>query len=86
MFTVYALKSEKDGRIYVGITSNLQQRITDHNTGRTKSTRGYRPWALLCYQNVENRVKAREFEKKWKSGSGKEFLKNINNVPVAQFG
>ena len=77
MFEVYALKSEKDNRIYVGITKNLAQRIQEHNTGRTKSTKGFRPWKLLHYQTVESRLKARELEKKWKSGSGKEFLKQI---------
>lgn len=77
MFEVYALKSEKDNRIYVGITKNLAQRIQEHNTGRAKSTKSFRPWKLLHCQTVESRIKARELEKKWKSGFGKEFLKQI---------
>ena len=85
MFIVYALKSQKDGRIYVGITSNFGKRITEHNTGRTKSTKGYRSWELFYFQTVETRLMARQIEKKLKSGAGKEFLKNRNNfVPVAQ--
>ena len=77
MFTIYALKSEKDNRIYAGITSNFEQRIKEHNAGKTKSTKGYRLWTLLYFQTIETRLEARRFEKKWKSGSGKEFLKGI---------
>jgi len=58
MYTVYSLKSEQDGRIYVGITGNIGQRIKEHNAGKSKSTKGYRPWALLYSQNVNNRIEA----------------------------
>ena len=85
MFKVYALKSDKDNRIYVGITQNLEQRIREHNAGKTKSTKGFRPWKLIHSQTVISRAQARELEKKWKSGFGKEFLKCIGGiVPVAQ--
>ena len=47
MFTVYALESKKDGRVYVGITKNFRQRLSEHNEGRTISTKGYRPWIIL---------------------------------------
>ena len=84
MFQVYAIKSEKDSRIYVGITADFKRRLKEYNEGKTKSTKGYRPWKLVYFQSVENRCDARELEKKWKSGSGKEFLKSIVNAPVAQ--
>ena len=77
MYCVYALKSEKDNRIYVGITNNLEQRIKEHNIGKTKSTKGYKPWKLLHFKEAETRLEARELEKQWKSGSGKEFLKKM---------
>ncbi len=77
MYSVYALKSEKDSRIYVGMTNNLNRRIKEHNIGKTKSTKGYRPWKLIHCKDVENRIEAREIEKKWKSGYGKEFLKKL---------
>jgi putative endonuclease len=77
MMFVYVLKSQKDGRIYVGITYNIDRRVREHNAGRTKSTKGYRPWKLMHFQGVNDRFAARNLEKKWKSGSGKEFLKVI---------
>ena len=75
MFYVYVIKSEKDSRLYVGFTENLERRIKEHNSGKTKSTKGYMPWTLVYHETVETRIDARELEKKFKSGSGKEKLK-----------
>ena len=85
MFIVYAIKSELDGRIYVGMTNDLARRIKEHESGKTRSTKGYRPWKLIYSQSVDHRDKARELEKKLKAGSGKEFLKSVVKfAPVAQ--
>jgi len=77
LYIVYAIKSEVDGRIYVGFTQNLLQRLKWHNQGRTKSTKGYRPWKIIYSEEVSGRIMAREREKFLKGGSGKEFLKEI---------
>lgn len=76
-FLVYAIKSEVDGRIYVGFSSDVNKRLKEHNAGRTKSTKGYRPWKLIFEEKVAGRKEAREKEKYYKSGVGKEKLKNI---------
>jgi putative endonuclease len=75
-YTIYALKSSFDKRIYVGFTENLERRIKEHNQGKTKSTKGFRPWVLIYQETVETRIEARKREKYLKGGSGKEFLKN----------
>lgn len=77
IYQVYALKSLVDDRIYVGFTSNLEKRLVEHNSGKTKSTKGYRPWVLLYSEEVLGRINARNREKYLKSGVGKEFLKTI---------
>ncbi|WP_186757009.1 GIY-YIG nuclease family protein [Echinicola salinicaeni] len=77
MYTVYAIKSLDDGRIYVGLTSDLIRRLKEHNGGKTKSTKGYMPWKLIYKEEVETRLIAREREKYWKSGIGKEKLKTL---------
>ncbi|MBK7433155.1 MAG: GIY-YIG nuclease family protein [Chitinophagaceae bacterium] len=77
MFFVYAIRSEKDGRIYVGMCSNVEVRLKEHNAGKTKSTKGYRPWELLYTEKVSNRLDARKREIYLKSGIGKEFLKSM---------
>ena len=76
-YFVYAIKSEKDERIYVGFSENVQRRVKEHNAGKTKSTKGFRPWALIFTQECTTRLQARELEKYYKSGIGKEKLKNL---------
>ena len=77
MYTVYALKSEIDGRIYVGFSSDTERRLREHNSGKTKSTKGYRPWTLIFTEQCATRAEAREREKFYKSGRGKEILKRM---------
>ena len=76
-YFVYAIKSGIDGRIYVGITQNIERRLKEHNNGNTKSTKAYRPWELLFKSKFDNRLRARKEEKKLKSGYGKEYLKSL---------
>lgn len=79
MYFVYAIKSLKDGRIYVGLSLNPERRLLEHNKGETRSTKGYRPWKLVFVEYCGNRENARQREKILKSGYGKEFLKNKYN-------
>ena len=79
-YFVYTIKSQIDGRLYVGMSENLKKRLTEHNKGQTKSTKAYRPWVLVYKKYVGSRKEARKEEKKLKSGSGKEFLKKYSAV------
>jgi putative endonuclease len=76
MYYVYVLKSESKNRFYIGISANLERRLKEHNDGKTKSTKHYRPWILVFSEIYENRILARVREKYLKSGSGREFIKN----------
>jgi len=77
MFYVYALKSIKHNRIYIGSTKDIYKRIAEHNAGKTKSTSFYKPWVLFYSDKLNTRTEARKQEKKLKSGSGREFLRKI---------
>ncbi|HUT96218.1 MAG TPA: GIY-YIG nuclease family protein [Candidatus Paceibacterota bacterium] len=76
-YFVYAIKSGKDSRIYVGISENPERRLREHNNGDTKSTKFYRPWKIIYKKFAGTRINARNEEKKLKSGFGKEFLKSL---------
>ncbi|MBI3980740.1 GIY-YIG nuclease family protein [Candidatus Microgenomates bacterium] len=76
-YFVYAIKSLKDRRIYVGISRDPNKRLKEHNGGDTKSTKGYSPWVLIFIKYIGSRIEARKEEKRLKSGYGKEFLKSI---------
>ena len=82
-FFVYAIKSQKDDRIYVGISQNVEKRLGEHNNREIKSTKAYCPWRLIYKKLIGLRIEARQEEKKLKSGYGKEFLKSISeNIPL----
>ena len=47
MHYIYILKSLScPGKIYVGYTNNISQRITMHNEGKSTYTDKYKPWKL----------------------------------------
>jgi putative endonuclease len=79
MYTIYAIKSVVKNYIYVGLTENLNIRLKRHKSGYEKTTRSYRPFVLIYSEECETRPEARIREKYLKSGSGKEFLKDIIN-------
>jgi putative endonuclease len=76
MFFIYIIKSEKDGRLYKGFTTDIERRLKEHNSGKTKSSSPYKPWKLVYTEEVESREQARKREKYFKSGIGREYLKN----------
>ena len=76
MYVVYVLQSETYKRMYVGMTNDLERRIKEHNNGKTKSTRYFKPWKVLFIESFSTRLEAREREKYLKSGIGREYIKN----------
>jgi len=80
-YFVYVIQSEVDKRLYVGLSGDIKKRLKSHNNGETFSTKGYRPWRLVYSENISTREQARMREKYLKSGIGKEYIKNIINIP-----
>ncbi|MEX2479158.1 MAG: GIY-YIG nuclease family protein [Gracilimonas sp.] len=75
MFTVYALYSPAYEKIYIGYTSNLEQRLLSHNKlGKKGWTIKYRPWELVFTEEFENKKDAMNREKQLKSAKGREYV------------
>ena len=83
MYFVYIIKSKKDNKFYTGITNDIERRVKEHNKGcsSTTSTRNRGTFELIYFAKLENRIKAREREKYFKSGSGPEYIKKRLNIP-----
>jgi len=75
MFYVYILQSTKDGNFYIGFSSNLLQRISEHSKGSVSSTKNRRPMILIYYEAYRAEKDARIREKFLKTGQGREFIK-----------
>ena len=78
MYITYAISSEKKNYIYVGLTGNITIRFNQHQCGKEKTTRPYRPFKLIYTRKFSTRQEARDHEKYLKSGCGKELLKSLN--------
>ena len=78
-YKVYAISSVGRNYIYVGLTSNLEERINRHNKGYEKTTKPYAPFRLIYSEECSNREEARKREKYWKSGIGKEKLRALRD-------
>ncbi len=74
MYYVYLLQSINflDQR-YVGYTENFDKRLIDHNSGNSHHTKQYKPWKIVAVVGFEEKLKALNFEKYLKSGSGRSF-------------
>ena len=70
MHYVYLIESTSaPGIRYKGYTTDLRQRIADHNSGKNVSTKPHRPWRLQTYLAFSSKAQAIAFESYLKSGS-----------------
>ena len=75
MYYVYVLRSLKDGKLYIGSTSDLKQRCKQHYNGEVVSTKGRRPLKLIFYEAFSEKEDAIRREHYFKTNSGKRTLK-----------
>lgn len=74
MYYVYILRScGFENKIYTGFTQNLNQRLKEHNKGKSKHTSKYKPWKIAYYSVFKGKKKALDFEKYLKTSSGIAF-------------
>jgi predicted GIY-YIG superfamily endonuclease len=74
MWIVYILKC-RDGKYYIGCTSDLEKRLTRHNKFEVSFTASRLPLELITYLVFNDKYRAYAFEKYLKSGSGHAFMK-----------
>jgi len=77
MSYVYILKSGKNGSYYIGSTDNLERRLFEHNSGKTKSLRFLRPVSLVFKKEFENTSLARVMERRLKKMKSRIIIERI---------
>jgi putative endonuclease len=77
MYYFYTIKSQKNGSLYKGISADPEKRLEEHNAGKTRSTKAYRPYVIVYTEDCGTRKKARDIEKYYKTGYGREKLESI---------
>ena len=71
MFYVYLLHSTKDNGFYIGYSTNLKRRLSEHKRGASFATKSRGPWKLIYYEAYTEREDAEGREKFLKSGAGR---------------
>jgi len=74
-YYVYVIESKKNGELYTGYTTNLIQRLKEHNQGLNFSTKSDKPWKLIYCEACLNESDAKRREKYLKTSQGQRLLK-----------
>jgi len=75
-YFVYLLENNFDKSWYIGFTTDLKQRVDDHNNGKGgRTTRMKQSWRLIYFEGYKIKKDATGREKFLKSGSGRRYLK-----------
>ena len=82
MFSVYVLVSESRNRYYTGCTDDIIRRLAEHNNGKSKATRGYRPWRVVYSESFSSLSDARRREREIKSWKSREYMERKLGLAV----
>ncbi len=74
MYTVYVLQDDS-GKLYKGMTSDLNRRFAEHSRGKTKTTSKMKDIFVVYTEEYVTRLEARAREKYLKTAAGRRFLK-----------
>lgn len=76
MYYFYVLRFRKNSKLYYGFTNNLRRRIKEHKLGNSTFTSQNGLFDLIFYEAYLNKDDAHVAEKYFKTGHGREVLKN----------
>ena len=75
MYYFYVLRFDKNGKLYYGFTNDLKRRVKQHSNGKSVFTSKNGPFKLIFYEAYINKADAFHAEKYFKTGHGREVLK-----------
>ncbi len=84
---LYILKNEQTGRYYIGSTNNLDRRLKEHSSGKTRTTKVLKTLTLVYKEEFDTIEEARMREKKLKSYKSRKYIEWLIDktlVAVAQ--
>ncbi len=76
VFYVYLLRSVADDGFYIGFSTDLKRRFSEHKRGICLATKHRRPWKLIYYETYTEREDAEKRERYLKSGAGRRLLRH----------
>jgi len=76
-YTVYILYSSVKDKYYIGQTQDLSNRLSEHNSGESKSTRSGIPWIIVYQKDFTSRSAAMSFENHLKKMKSRQYLESV---------
>jgi len=67
---VYVLRSVSAGRHYIGMSSDVEGRLREHNTKTGRWTSRFKPWEIIALEKFESRSDAGRRERFLKRRAG----------------
>ncbi|KKQ18535.1 hypothetical protein A2617_01095 [Candidatus Daviesbacteria bacterium RIFOXYD1_FULL_41_10] len=77
MCTTYILQREKDGKFYIGSTTNIENRIKKHNSGQSRYTKNKGPFRIVYQEQYETLSEAKKREYYLKSLKSRKALEKL---------
>jgi len=74
MYHTYIVQSEFSGKIYIGHTEHMEQRLRDHNSNRSKYTRFKGPWKIIFTKEFPSRGEAMKLEYQLKQFKNSKYI------------
>ena len=63
---------------YIGCTTDVEKRVEEHNLGKTKSTKSYRPWHLIYKEEFFDKYKA--YKREWYLKHPVGYIEKLNII------
>lgn len=76
IYKVYVLQDNK-GRLYKGMTNNLERRLREYQSGKTRTTSHMDCLEIIYTESFCSFAEARKRELYLKSAAGRRFLKKV---------
>ena len=65
IYRVYILKNA-EGKFYIGLSDDVEQRLKQHNSGQSRWTKGRGPWVIVWESEMLSLTGARRLENRLK--------------------
>ena len=77
MYFIYILLNELKTRTYTGVAKDVEKRLKEHNAGRVKSSKPYRPYKIIHTESFNTLSEARQKEKYFKTSTGRRKIREM---------
>ena len=79
MGVVYILFSKKLNKFYVGSSTDIDRRLTEHNSGKSKFTSRGMPWLLMYKEDYPTLTEAKKRELQIKKRKSRIYIEELIN-------